>query len=550
MPDYDNAANALFVGTAMHTGAQFGVDAAKSEYRSMRFGYNEGHLIEDYKFDILVPKLQGALPQGQKEFEHAIDTPDFTGFIDLVVKNNDNSVSLYDFKYSNNVQHYLESPQIHLYRFYYELENPGVKIRDIGYIFVPKTFIRQKQAETWPQFCERLTQVLETAEVKYELVEYDVSKVINYWINVKRILEAKEFPKATGRNCTFCEYQQYCLTGNKELLMALPPNQKREITQNTITVKVMLYGAPYTGKTFAANTFPDPIFLNTDGNINSFNAPYISLVDTVQQVELPGGRIQTRVNMAWQQFLDALSDLQSGGHTYKTVVVDLVDDLYEACRRFMCQKLHITHESDDSFKAWEIVRNEFYAAMLRLTNLGLHVILICHEDSSRDLCSPRGEKVTVISPNLPEKVANKLAGMVDATGRVTKKDGYHCIVFSPDVYSGNRMGLPNAIVENSYNGLLSLYNHAVATAAAAAPAAEAPTASAPTAEATAPAADATASSAPTAPTAEAAAETKGSKLSSIRAARAARRSAAAAAAAAAPAVQAESADDDNDDIPF
>lgn len=454
VPDYDNAANPLFVGTAMHTGAQAGVLAACDEYRSLRMGYSQGHLEECYKFEYLLPKLRDAIPVGEREFEHKIDTPDFVGYIDLIVKNDDGTVDIYDFKYSNNVDKYLESPQIHLYRYYYELENPGVKVRNIGYIFIPKTMIRQKKTETQQEFHRRLTETLEGMEIRYVDIPYDVNKVVEYWTDVKHTLEDTDYEKKVGTLCRFCEFAGFCQTG--DTLNMLPKNERRS-RNPAHNVKVMLYGAPFSGKTYAANTFPDPLFLNTDGNINSFDAPFKELADVVQNVELPGGRITTKVTSSWEEFLNTITELQSESHSYKTVVVDLVDDLYESCRRYMYRKLNITHESDDSFKAWEIIRNEFYAGMNRLTTLGLNVVLICHEDTSRDLCSPRGEKVTAISPNLPEKVANKLSGMVDAVARVINKDGTHQIVFSPDVYSGNRLNVPDVKLENTFDALVALY---------------------------------------------------------------------------------------------
>ena len=40
------------------------------------------------------------------------------------------------------------------------------------------------------------------------------------------------------------------------------------------------------------------------------------------------------------------------------------EDLYESCRVYMCGQMGISHESDDSFKAWDKVRSEFLKPLL------------------------------------------------------------------------------------------------------------------------------------------------------------------------------------------
>ena len=40
-------------------------------------------------------------------------------------------------------------------------------------------------------------------------------------------------------------------------------------------------------------------------------------------------------------------------------MVDLLEDVYEGCRVFICDRQGWKHESDDSFRAWDMVRSEF-----------------------------------------------------------------------------------------------------------------------------------------------------------------------------------------------
>ena len=162
--------------------------------------------------------------------------------------------------------------------------------------------------------------------------------------------------------------------------MLLPKNERRNIEKVEKRV-IWIYGAPFSGKTTFANAFPDPLMLNTDGNIKFVDAPYIHIKDEVK-VE---GRM-TKRTAAWEAFKDVVAELEKKGNTFKTIVVDLVEDLYEYCRVYMCGQMGITHESDDSFKAWDKVRTEFLNTLKRLVNLEYeNIILISHEDTSKDI---------------------------------------------------------------------------------------------------------------------------------------------------------------------
>ena len=86
-------------------------------------------------------------------------------------------------------------------------------------------------------------------------------------------------------------------------------------------------------KTFFANQFPDPLMLNTDGNIKFVDAPYIAIRDTVT-VE---GRL-TKRHLAWEVFADAVAELEKKQNDSKTIVVDLLEDTYEACRVYICDR--------------------------------------------------------------------------------------------------------------------------------------------------------------------------------------------------------------------
>lgn len=224
----------------------------------------------------------------------------------------------------------------------------------------------------------------------------------------------------------------------------LPKNEKRTVNKLS-QIKIWIYGAPFSGKTTLANNFPDALMLNTDGNINSFNSPYVRIRD-----ELNG----RQTIKAWVIFKRTIEELKQGSN-YKTIVVDLVEDIYEYCRLYCYEKLGIEHESDNSFKAYDYVRNEFLNAMKSLVNLNYNIVLISHEDTSKDVTKRSGDKITAIKPNITEKLANKLAGMVDLVGRVTNRK----LSFYSDevVFGGGRIKLNKTEIPLDFNALIDIY---------------------------------------------------------------------------------------------
>lgn len=234
--------------------------------------------------------------------------------------------------------------------------------------------------------------------------------------------------------------------------MELPKVERRKLKEESKKT-LWIYGSPFSGKTSFANQFPNPLMLNTDGNIKFVDAPYISIKDKVTV----NGRISNR-KYAWEEFCDVVAELEKKNNEFKTIVVDLVEDVYEHCRVFMCHSMGISHESDDSFKAYDIIRNQFLNVMKRLLNLDYeNIILISHEDYVKDLTKKSGDKITGIKPNLNEKLSNKLAGMVDVVGRVISDGDKRILSFkNNEIYFGGGR-LFNAEINLSHEALCKLY---------------------------------------------------------------------------------------------
>ena len=217
--------------------------------------------------------------------------------------------------------------------------------------------------------------------------------------------------------------------------------------------KIWIYGAPFSGKTTFAVKSPNHFVLSTDGNAQYSTDKFKVITDEVTAM----GRINKR-KLAWEVFKEELEKLEANKQ-YDTIIVDLVEDTYEMCRVYMYQKLGITHESDDSFRAWDKTRTEYLSTIRRLMNLPYDIILISHEDTSKDITKRSGENITAIKPNLTDKVSNKIAGMVALVGRCMCDNGKYTLSIKTDevTFGGGRLGINNVVIPLEWDEVVKLF---------------------------------------------------------------------------------------------
>lgn len=477
------ADNALLLGTALHLGAETNKEQMLNEYFNSYPVVTDEIITESIKLEVLQGKVKNFLQQFIDDgceliHEYKIDTDDYVGYVDLIVKRPNGECLVVDFKYSNNTQNYIQSGQLHIYKYY--LEKEGFNVTNLGYLFCPKISLKMKkrnktnkQDELVEHFRKRIKSELETKTLQFIPISFNEKHVAKFHQTIKEIEEAKEYPINPHDDCFQCltiskaksgawfpfsppDYLETIQNTNGEILMKLPSTERRSVEKVEKRV-FWLYGAPFSGKTTFANSFPNPIMLNTDGNIRFVDAPYISIANQVEN----RGRI-TKTTLAWDILKDSILELEKKDNDFKTVVVDLLEDTYESCRLYMYDKLGIEHESDDSFRAWDKVRTEFLSTMKRIVHLPYeNIILLSHEDTSKDITKKGGDKTTAIKPNLSDKPALKIAGMVDIVARVTADDDSRKIVFkSKDyVFGGGRIkNLPADEINLDYDELVNLYD--------------------------------------------------------------------------------------------
>lgn len=466
LPNYE-ANNPLIVGHALHTGIEKGKKAMLKEFYNAFPLVTNDVINEAIKLEHNLEKAGEWLSDFNNSFsftggyefihEYEINKPEFIGFVDLIVKRKDtNDIAIIDFKYSNAIDKYKESPQLQIYKYF--LEQEGYNVIAMGYLFLPKTSIRQKKDEDLIQFRKRLNvtmRKLNTTCLKIEPQEMDIIYFLNDCQKISNAIKDETFQWIENPNdeCFACNprfapnYLEQLTNEKGELIMTLPKNIRREKKIDE-RPDFWIYGDSYVGKSTFVDQFDDLLFLNTHGNTDNTTSPVINIKDEV----VKEGRI-TKRTFAWEQFLNVVSELETDKDSgFKAIAIDLFEDLREHCRIYVFDKNGWEHESDGGYgKGWAMVKTEFNNAIKRLKNLGYQIIYISKEVKSETTLKGGAIRTNFI-PNIDDKTANFTTGTVDLTIRAfMNSDGVRLLQLSKqrNVFGGGRFNFLNETCELS-----------------------------------------------------------------------------------------------------
>ena len=176
--------------------------------------------------------------------------------------------------------------------------------------------------------------------------------------------------------------------------MLLPKNEpkSRDITPKNF----FIWGGSMSGKTYLARSFPDPIIINTDGN--------------AKKVDTPSVEVYT-----FENFIKVMAEIEEGNHTFKTVIIDLVDDIKTMLQTYICKKYNVENEADVPYgKAFADVKNTWQKLMVRLAQLPYNVIFVSHVIETQE------NNTTIEKPSLEQKFYNMSMGRCDLSIKCRK----------------------------------------------------------------------------------------------------------------------------------
>lgn len=175
--------------------------------------------------------------------------------------------------------------------------------------------------------------------------------------------------------------------------MSLLPTTKTVPQFLLSALTIFMYGGVKLGKSSFWAQAPDAIFLATEPGLKGLSVFKVDIND-------------------WPTFLKVVAEILTGRHPFRTVVIDIIDNLYRMCADHVCGRLQVEHEGDLEFgKGFEAVSREFNRALnaLALSQYGL--VMIGHADEKE--VKRKGEKQQVAVPRLPKGARKVVLGLAD-----------------------------------------------------------------------------------------------------------------------------------------
>lgn len=200
-----------------------------------------------------------------------------------------------------------------------------------------------------------------------------------------------------------------------------------------------------------ANRFPEAIFFECEPGLNH-----------LEVFKVP--------TYTWDDFLAACKLVAQGGHSFKTIVVDTVDNAFKFCTEWVCAKHGIEYEGHMAHgKGWALVKNEWHRVLTRLASLPYGLILISHA-VDKTIETRIGEYIKT-QPSLPDRARGVVLGLVDMIlygDAVTRKDAAGNVTVErvlrtkphPTYEAGDRTGRLPEVLPLDYDAFVKAFTSA------------------------------------------------------------------------------------------
>lgn len=227
------------------------------------------------------------------------------------------------------------------------------------------------------------------------------------------------------------------------------PTQKTPPKQTLADLTVLAYGATKIGKSTWCSHAQGALFLSTEPGLNSLE---------VYQVPIT----------TWEELLAACAEIAEGKHSFKTIIIDTVDNAYKMCSDYICRKFKIEHESDLGYgKGHSLVNSEFQRVLNKLAFLPYGLYLVSHTQEIE--IETRTGKYNKTVPTLPDKARKIVLGMVDmilycdieaTPGPDNKVIAHRVMRTKPSLYyeAGDRTGRLPEVIDLDHSKFIAAFS--------------------------------------------------------------------------------------------
>lgn len=178
----------------------------------------------------------------------------------------------------------------------------------------------------------------------------------------------------------------------------------KNVIQETVDTpkNFFLYGATMSGKSYLAGEFPNPLFLDSDGNAEANPYPSIALRNI--RNKKGDGFTQNVIDQLDQVILE----LQTTDHTFETIVLDVIDDIVVMIEQYITVNAGVDSLGDIGYgKGYAAFNNIFQQLVIDLKALPINVIYVSRISTWEDNGIQKEE------PSLKEKHVNIVNGNCD-----------------------------------------------------------------------------------------------------------------------------------------
>jgi hypothetical protein len=171
------------------------------------------------------------------------------------------------------------------------------------------------------------------------------------------------------------------------------------VGKQMVPPRIVIYGGHGIGKSTLASKFPSPIFINTEGGLDSLDVTSFPRAETINEV------------------VDSIKVLLKDDHDFKTVIIDSVDWLVEP---LITKDVEESHDAKDlAFGKGQVMIAESFREVLQGLEMlrrkkNMNVVLLAHASIVR-YESPMHEpydKFTVKLPNRANAILQEWADVI------------------------------------------------------------------------------------------------------------------------------------------
>jgi hypothetical protein len=160
----------------------------------------------------------------------------------------------------------------------------------------------------------------------------------------------------------------------------------------------LIYGQKKIGKSTLASLFPEAIFFMFEPGAKALR---------IYRVDCG----------TWEDALGYLTSIEKqkeeGTLKYKTAIIDTGFELYQKAFIWGCKELKIDYPREDNFgKDWTFIKNAVRDFHARIFNLGLGVVVLCHE-GVKEQQTYTGSKYDQVIPLLPKPCDEYYRAVID-----------------------------------------------------------------------------------------------------------------------------------------